>query len=713
MSKKKPAINTPSPSANPVVADMPRVPADLVSPSVYENGNYRMFFLLTALLIFIVMIMVTPQYGVTGDEITQWNYGKAVWNYFKTFGADKTALGGIHDAYIEKKKLQYYGGFVDGFSAMLIDIFKPKDEFLLRHYWNMIFGFLGIVFTGLLARRVANNRWSVGLLAMILITLTPRFWGHSFNNPKDIPFATTSVIALYMIVMWLKGLDKLSWQRTILLGLAIALSLSVRIGGLLFLAYLILFYAWQVWRLKLTADVGKHIKHLAVALLIGYFGCCLFWPYALEAPFSNPYEAYKVMADYPLGIRMLYEGQLNSITTLSNWYAVKMLGITMPLLLLIGLVLTVVLMFIKDARRTYPYLWMILFAAVFPVAYIVYKHSVLYDGIRHILFVIPPMVVCTAVSIHYLVVRYQQQQAVKWVVIAATVLLAALPARFMLANHPNQYVYFNELVGGVKGAYGHYETDYYMNSVKQAWKWLLQHDPKVRNGVAPGDSLLLVSNTIEPVQEAYGRADRPKLRTAYSRFYEKNQQNWDYAIYYSRFLDREQLQNGYFPDGKAIHVIEADGVPLAAVYKNDAARDGYKGYQALEAKNFPLAIAHLKSAAAQYPKDMELWEYLSLAYAYSNQLDSAQWAIDQSLKVSSISSNTVMLAAQIYFGGAQALGMAGNIPAAQASVSKGISILQHLAEEKETGTDADFESQELQQINQLIQQGQQLKGALR
>ena len=30
-------------------------------------------------------------------------------------------------------------------------------------------------------------------------------------------------------------------------------------------------------------------------------------------------------------------------------------------------------------------------------------------------------------------------------------------------------VYFNEFTGGIDGAYGHYETDYYMNSIKQAF----------------------------------------------------------------------------------------------------------------------------------------------------------------------------------------------------------------------------------------------------
>ena len=58
---------------------------------------------------------------------------------------------------------------------------------------------------------------------------------------------------------------------------------------------------------------------------------------------------------------------------------------------------------------------------------------------------------------------------VKYAVIAVLVIGLFLPVKWVVANHPNQIVYFNEFTGGIDGAYGHYETDYYMNSIKQAF----------------------------------------------------------------------------------------------------------------------------------------------------------------------------------------------------------------------------------------------------
>ncbi len=111
-----------------------------------EQMLKKIFWMLLA-AIFVYMAIVVPHYGITGDEVTQRNYGKFVWDYISSFGANKTVLT---DPYILKKELQYYGGFFDGFAAMLTGIFHPKDEFLLRHYWTMLFGFTGIMATGLL-----------------------------------------------------------------------------------------------------------------------------------------------------------------------------------------------------------------------------------------------------------------------------------------------------------------------------------------------------------------------------------------------------------------------------------------------------------------------------------------------------------------------------------------------------------------------------------
>ncbi|MBK8514720.1 MAG: hypothetical protein IPL55_00085 [Saprospiraceae bacterium] len=46
------------------------------------------------------------------------------------------------------------------------------------------------------------------------------------------------------------------------------------------------------------------------------------------------------------------------------------------------------------------------------------------------------------------------------------------PLRHILRNHPFEYLYYNELVGGTGGAYSNYELDYSLNSLKQGSTWL-------------------------------------------------------------------------------------------------------------------------------------------------------------------------------------------------------------------------------------------------
>lgn len=51
-------------------------------------------------------------------------------------------------------------------------------------------------------------------------------------------------------------------------------------------------------------------------------------------------------------------------------------------------------------------------------------------------------------------------------------ILAYEPLAFSIRNHPNQYTYFNPIAGGTRGAFTHYELDYWGNCYKQAVRWL-------------------------------------------------------------------------------------------------------------------------------------------------------------------------------------------------------------------------------------------------
>ena len=590
-------------------------------------------------LIFVYMLIIVPDYGITGDEITQRNYGKLVWDYISSFGADKTVLT---DPYIIKKELQYYGGFFDGVASMLTSILHPKDEFLLRHYWTMLFGFTGIMATGLLAKELKG--WLAGIIAIIFLFFTGRYFGEAMNNPKDAPFAATYALALYAMVIWLKNLENLKWKHTILMGLAIALSLSIRIGGLLLVAYMVLFYAVTVWQKKLqkTKAFSNSIKHLVVAGVVGYVVAILWWPYALESPLSNPLEALRVMSTYPLFVKMLFEGHRIDTSMVPSYYLLKWIYIGLPLFLLLGFAGGIGIFVYQTIKKgTAPSLWMLLFAAIFPVLYIYYKGSVLYDGMRHAMFIIPPMVAGAAFFFAYLI--ESTNKAVKFASAGLMVVLIALPARFAFANHPNEYIYFNEISGGIKSAYGYYETDYYMNTIKQGYKWLV--DNELKNQKA-GDTATVATNCGEPLAE-YEKVSKAPFHTYYVRFYQKNQKDWDYAIFYGRFLDREQLQNGYFPSSMAIHVIKVDGIPVCTILKNDPERNGFKGATAKQEKNLPLAVEYFRRAAAKYPDDMEIWSEMAECYASMGNLDSAQIAIDKALAISSADVQTAFMAGQI------------------------------------------------------------------
>src|SRR5439155_1350574 len=63
-------------------------------------------------------------------------------------------------------------------------------------------------------------------------------YGQMFNNPKDIPFAVGMVWATYYMVRMVPALPRPPLGLLAKLGVAIGMTMGVRIGGLLLLCYL-------------------------------------------------------------------------------------------------------------------------------------------------------------------------------------------------------------------------------------------------------------------------------------------------------------------------------------------------------------------------------------------------------------------------------------------------------------------------------------------
>lgn len=598
--------------------------------TVKQNTLFKKLFLYSAVFMLLLMPALSFQYGISGDETDMHTYGNDVLSFFSSFGKEKKCVN-------EKNILRFYGGLFDVVTESVNKIFSISDVYRSRHFINAIFGFFAMFFTGLLAQQIGG--WRTGLIALWLIFLSPVFFGHSMNNPKDIPFATFYAMALYVMIRFLKDLPKPSRKIVLLLIVAIAGAINIRVGGLLLIAYLFLFVGIESMVIITSGSFSNFKKinfnnllpFLKIVLLTGvisYFAGSLFWPYGLLNPVFNPINALQEMSNYPVNIKILFDGEHIWSNDIPWFYIFKWMWISNPLIITFGFLLFIPsLLFIKKYYRT-RYVLFVLFAAIFPVVYAVYKKSVLYDGWRHFLFVYPAMVVCIAVFWDFLLNSLDSQKYIQRVIAGLIIGMMSLPLVWMIRNHPNEAVYFNELSGGTKNNYGKYEMDYYMNSLLPASEWL-KNQPEVKN---PSGEIKIVTNCINPLNYYFSKNTSDKVKVAYTRYYDRSEKDWDYAIFYSRFVDRSQLKNKSWPPKNVVYAVKADGIPLAVVVKRDDKSDFY-GHEAINKSDFKNAIQYFMKAVDYDNKNESAWLGLAEAYLNMNNLQLASNAVQQSLNL--------------------------------------------------------------------------------
>ena len=112
-------------------------------------------------------------------------------------------------------------------------------------------------------------------------------------------------------------------------------------------------------------------------------------------------------------------------------------------------------------------LWAIV---VFPLAASIAMRSTLYDASRHLSFIYPILVVLAVSGWAEMLTASRPTWLRRGAASCLAVGLASVLA-FDIRFHPNQGVYFNELVGGPRRAFTKYDMDYWGNCVLQAVEW--------------------------------------------------------------------------------------------------------------------------------------------------------------------------------------------------------------------------------------------------
>jgi hypothetical protein len=201
------------------------------------------------------------------------------------------------------------------------------------------------------------------------------------------------------------------------------------------------------------------------AFALAYLIMIVGWPWAALHLF-NPVRAIFAFAHFQYPVKTLLSGETYLMANVPRWYVPLYLAIKMPLSILAGATLALVSVMVSwrsagmRARETA----FIAFIVVFPVACQVIGHGPGFSGMRHFSFVVPPLAVLTGIGFEWVLAWLVARR--RGIAIAAFAAIGAWllwPASVMLRLHPYESLYFNPLVGGLKGAQHRYDTDYWVN----------------------------------------------------------------------------------------------------------------------------------------------------------------------------------------------------------------------------------------------------------
>lgn len=599
-----------------------------------ENPLFRLAFFATALAIFLILPILSTDAGLSGDDQKHYQHAAKVFRYF---AEDDTAA--LNDPV---NKLNFYGQSFDFFTYLMIRLFGLEDNpYEARHVMIALSGAAAILFTGLFVKLFSG--YAGGLLAMVFMFLSPRFLGHAFNNPMDIPFALGNIFTLYHLVLFLKKLPRISARSAIWIAVGIGWTNGIRIGGLLLIPYLIMFaglyllihkWPWKFFSAGWWKFALRGMGALLLISLAGYLLSLLTWPYALQDVINHPIKAFKVMTDIQVSIRVLYDGMIQWSDNLPWHYIPKNMIFTIPVVVLLGWLLSSLTWFLDRKEGNGFFYFMLWFTLLFPVVFVIYRESNVYGGWRHMLFVYPSMVALSAMAFSSLIGKIKTK-GIRYAVIGLLVAGLFLPARHIVRNHPNTYIYFNELSGGINTTAGRFETDYYTNSLKPASDHFIEAILPQLEG-SKDQPIRLVSNFNI---DYYFKAHKDQVKTLYSRYYDRGKYDWDYAILYCNYLHPSQLKNGMWPPKNTIYEVKVDDVVVAAIVERKN-RDDLLGSRLLaeamqeqnEAK-LNRSLINLKSAVEYDPNNEIALLELGNAYSAFLQFTEARSTMDQLLEV--------------------------------------------------------------------------------
>jgi len=540
---------------------------------VFLNSNKNLFTFLFFSIFFLTGILVFADYGISIDEDNTRIIGflslESVYKIIAPEYIEKIneVISAQKEAHPSLSIIPTSGVTFDlpmAFLELLFQIEDSRQYYLLRHFFTFFIFFISVYFFFKIVSKRYNS-WLVGILGSVFLIISPKIFANSFYNNKDIIFMSLFIINLYASINFL---EKKNFKNAIIFSILSALTINVRILGIILPVIVFIIYIINI--LRNTNNNEKILKPLILFLILLPFFVFLFWPYLWENPMDNLLYSLKYLGNHNLGIHSFYLGQYNFSGNAPWHYHLVWIFISTPLLYILFFIVGFILMLKRIIKRlfkiekndSYNDLWrgtnelqdlIFLLTFLIPIIAAIDFGSISYDGWRHLYFIYPSFLLISLFGLHAIKVLFFKRKG-HYLYILSIILV--MPTLFwMYKNHPFQNIYFNFFSG--KNFNEKFEMDYFGVSNRSALEYIIANEDKKVKIYSLSTTDLNLSKKII----------KKKLREKIDITYDIN--SADYIVNnYRDWTGRTKPTNFKMPENfKILHEIKVDDVSINTIYK--------------------------------------------------------------------------------------------------------------------------------------------------
>lgn len=498
------------------------------------------------LFIFIIfylfyVLLSYRSFGATWDEQAVYERGKQLYKHL--IDPNERSNNDLIDRGSDKSVWPTYNNSY----ATALFAFNKDQSYETYHLSNLLFATVLFISAYFFLYFKYKKPW-LSILGPLFIVLNPRFFGDIAGNPKDISFAVLYFLSIFTIY-FIPSVKNIL-LRVFILGILFAFTQSSRTLGFT-IYFVLLIYDMFVWKYNFIKNkTHKNFivffchesLYLLMIFICSNFFMLITWPYIGSNYFKNFFDVLATAKQFPWLGTVFFMGKNYLSQDIPRYYLFVWLMVGLPVFITVSSIGSIILLKKMWKKNE------ILFLAVLTIGinlsiYLITK-PVIYNGIRHFSFLLPIFSLLAAIFIIELINANNNKIRYIFLVFVAANCLSVIISQVKL--FPYQYLYFNELVGGLKGGSRYFVTDYWNASFKEAVSWLIENKIE-KNKKYPvyfcGSSLSMLYYLTENMElvDSYYKADYA-VCSEYTKEYKK------------------------IP-GEVIYTVERDSVPLNFVIK--------------------------------------------------------------------------------------------------------------------------------------------------